>query len=214
MDKSIVLASGSPRRLQLVRLLGVTCRTEVSPVDESLDAHHDAVARAKELALAKARAVAVHSGQAVILAADTLIAFRGRLLGKPRDHEEAGAILRALRGTWHRVLTGVAVIDGETGKEFVAVEETRVLMRRYSDAEIAAYVASGDPMDKAAAYAIQNRAFHPVERLEVCYCNVMGLPLCATRDLLRQAGLVTPVDGERLRSRECSYCQQAASLSR
>jgi predicted house-cleaning NTP pyrophosphatase (Maf/HAM1 superfamily) len=118
-------------------------------------------------------------------------------------------MLRSLRGRWHSVITGVAVIGGASGAEFTASETTRVLMRRYSDAEIADYVASGDPLDKAAAYAIQHRGFHPVEKLDVCYTNVMGLPLCATIELLQRAGVHVGVTVEGMRSGRCSLCEQA-----
>lgn len=209
MAERIVLASASPRRAQLIALLGIPFETDVSAVDEDLNGPHDAEERARELALAKARAVAVRHPQRIVLAADTLIDFDGRLLGKPRDAADAVAMLRSLRARWHRVITGLAVIDGRAGQEFAAAEVTRVLMRSYAEAEIAAYVASGDPMDKAAAYAIQNRDFHPVAQLDVCYTNVMGLPLCATRELLERVGLHAPQDGQGLRSSECSFCRQA-----
>jgi MAF protein len=191
MAEEIILASASPRRAQLLALMGVSFLTDVSAVDD------------------KARAVALRHPGRIVLAADTLINFRMRLLGKPQSADEAVAMLRALRAVWHSVITGVAVINGATGQEFATVEATRVLMRRYSDTEIAAYVASGDPMDKAAAYAIQNRSFHPVERLDTCYSNVMGLPMCATSELLQQAGYTLPVHGEALRAGECSFCQMA-----
>jgi len=204
-----VLASSSPRRFELLRLLGLTFRTDVSAVDEILDGTGEPAEIGCQLALAKARAVMHRHQGETILAADTLILFRGRLLGKPRDSDDAEAMLRALRGRWHRVLTGVAVIHGTAGTEFVGCEETRVLMRRYSDAEIERYVASGDPLDKAAAYAIQNPSFHPVARLKGCYSNVMGLPLCSVVELLTEAGLAIPARGTRLRTARCEYCLQA-----
>lgn len=208
MSNDIILASASPRRAHLLAMLGVAFRTHVSAVNEDFDGRLPAAEQARVLALAKARAVAAVYPGHVVLAADTLISFRGKLLGKPASADEATAMLRALRGVWHRVLTGVAVV-GEDGSEHAVVETTRVLMRRYSDTEIAAYVASGDPMDKAAAYAVQHRGFHPVARLQACYTNVMGLPLCATGALLEQAGVLPPVPGSRLRSATCSYCLQA-----
>jgi septum formation protein len=204
-----VLASASPRRVQLLAVLGLTFQTDVSAIAENLSGPHDAESLARDLALAKARVVSPRHPRQIVLAADTLIAFRGRLMGKPLDADEAVAMLRSLRGAWHRVITGVAIINAETGEELVAAEITRVLMRWYTDDEIAAYVASGDPMDKAAAYAIQHRGFHPVEKLDICYTNVMGLPLCTTRELLNQAGVALPVQGESLRSRRCSFCRQA-----
>jgi len=209
MADGIILASASPRRAELLRLLGIDFRTDVSAIEEDLDSAQDAEQRACELALAKAHAVALRHPTHLVLAADTLIAFRGRLLGKPRSPDEAVEMLRSLRGAWHKVITGVAIINGDAGQVFVAAEVTRVLMRRYSDAEIHAYVASGDPMDKAAAYAIQHRGFHPVERLDVCYTNVMGLPLCTTQELLAKAGVTISVERNGLRSVNCRFCEQA-----
>jgi MAF protein len=208
MTDNIILASASPRRVELLKLLGIGFQTDVSAIEEDLETFSNPEQRARDLALAKARVVATRHPGSIILAADTLIAFRGRLLGKPGAAQDAVDMLRALRQHWHPVITGVAVIDSRSDQEFVADEVTRVLMRRYSDAEIAAYVASGDPIDKAAAYAIQNRDFHPVERLDVCYTNVMGLPLCTTRDLLVQAGVHVPAEGTALRSARCSFCEQ------
>lgn len=209
MVERIVLASASPRRAQLIAMLGIVFETDVSAVDEDLNGPHDAEERARALALDKARAVAARHPQRIVLAADTLIDFDGRLLGKPNDAAGAVVMLQSLRARWHRVITGLAVIDGRSGQEIAAAEVTRVLMRDYTDAEIAAYVDSGDPMDKAAAYAIQNRAFHPVAQIDVCYTNVMGLPLCATRELLARAGLSAPREGSDLRSGTCSFCRQA-----
>ena len=208
MTQEIILASASPRRALLLGMLGVQFRTHVSAVSENFDTQLSAHDQARLLALAKARAVGQGYPGRTVLAADTLISFRGSLLGKPASPDEALAMLRSLRGEWHRVLTGVAVVAAD-GAEHVGVETTRVLMRRYSDEEIAAYVASGDPMDKAAAYAIQNREFHPVARLQVCYTNVMGLPLCLAQTLLERAGLPAFVAGNRLRSRSCSFCRRA-----
>ena len=209
MTQAIVLASASPRRAHLLALLGISYEIDASAVDEDLSAPQDAAERAQELALNKARAVAARHPEALVLGADTLISFRGRLLGKPRDAADAVATLRALRGRWHRVITGLAVVNTATGQEMTGAEVTRVLMRRYSDVEIAAYIATGDPMDKAASYAVQHREFHPVERLDVCYTKVMGMPLCATLDILRRAGAGVPVQGDALRKPACSFCQQA-----
>ena len=132
MVERIVLASGSPRRGQLLHLLDVAFTVDVAAIDEDLETPGDAEMRARELAAAKAHEVAKRHPQAVVLAADTLISFHGRLLGKPRDAADAEDMLRSLRGHWHRVITGVAVIDGAAGRSYVAAETTRVLMRRYS----------------------------------------------------------------------------------
>lgn len=185
---------------------------DVSAVDEDLATPDAPAKRARDLALAKARVVAARHPHSLVLAADTLIAFRGRLLGKPSDAAEAAEMLRALRGKRHRVITGVAVVVAARRLELLASEETRVLMRRYTDDEIAAYVASGDPMDKAAAYAIQNRGFHPVQMVDICYSNVMGLPLCATVELLQAAGQPVTGGGADVRRATCTLCEQARQL--
>jgi septum formation protein len=208
MSQAIVLASASPRRARLLALLGVSFEIDAGAVDEDLTAPGDGIERAQELALDKARAVAARHPDALVLGADTLISFRGRLLGKPRDAADAQSTLSALRGRWHQVMTGLAVVNTRTGQEITGVEVTRVLMRRYSDEEIAAYVATGDPMDKAASYAVQHRDFHPVARLDVCYTNVMGLPVCATLEILSKAGARVRSQGQALRTPRCSFCQQ------
>ena len=133
---------------------------------------------------------------AFVLTADTVVDFDGVSLGKPADAAEARATLRKLRERPHQVHTGVALarIDGDTVTPFVRRVTTDVTMRPYTDAEIAAYIATGDPMDKAGAYAVQHDGFDPVARLHVCYANVVGLPLCAVVALLNQAGRHLDVD--------------------
>lgn len=209
----LILASASPRRAQLLRLAGLSFRVDVSAVDEPLGDGASPAETACGLALAKGRAVARRHTSGLVLAADTIGVLRGQLLGKPADAEEATAMLRRLRGRWHDVLTGVALLDAASGREAVACETTHVLMRRYSESELAAYVATGDPLDKAAAYAIQNTMFHPVARLRTCYTNVMGLPLCAVYDLLAAFGESPSVPPSKLRRLACSYCAAARALS-
>lgn len=205
----LVLASASPRRAQLVGLLGLPVRLEPQDIPEEAHLLPDPPLGALSVALAKARAcaAALRPGE-VALAADTVVALDGRLLGKPADASDARAMLGALRARLHEVLTGVALHDGE-GREWGAAVGTRVRMRAYTDAEVDAYVERGEPFDKAGAYAVQDRRFHPVERLEGCYLNVVGLPLCAVaRGLETLAGYAAPGgllppcrfcrDGERL----------------
>ena len=129
-----------------------------------------------------------------VVAADTAVVDGDEILGKPADAAEAAAMLRRLRGREHAVLTGVAVVDAATGRLETAVERTAVFMRAFTDDEIAAYVASGDPMDKAGAYAIQNRDFSPVARIAGCYANVVGLPLCTLACMLRALGASPAAD--------------------
>lgn len=196
--KPIVLASASPRRLDLLKSLGLTFTVEPSRIEETLDPGLCPNEQAVRLARAKAKEVEAHSPEASVLSADTLVVLGDRVLTKPGDRQDATSMLLALRGREHRVVTGV-VIGHTSGSR-----ETKVQMRAYSDGEIEAYVATGDPMDKAGAYAIQHPNFRPVERIDGCYCNVVGLPLGLVRDLLK---LEVP------RPAQCAGCPDWTSLS-
>jgi septum formation protein len=156
-------------------------------VDETLDPIPlaDAVAR---LALRKARAVAARRRSGLVLGADTIVVIDGEALGKPSGRAEAAAMLRRLRGRAHEVMTGVALIDAATGREAAETVSSRVTMRAYSEDEIAEYVASGEPLDKAGAYAIQGAGGALVAGLAGSRSNVVGLPLGATVALLRRFG--------------------------
>jgi septum formation protein len=142
-----------------------------------------------DLARRKARAVAAQLDAGVVLGADTVVVVDGDALGKPADAAEARAMLRRLRGREHQVLTGVAVVDAASGREHATVVTTRVMMARYTDADIDAYVATGEPLDKAGAYAIQDRGGVLVNGLAGSYTNVIGLPLAETRALLQAFGV-------------------------
>lgn len=182
----VILASASPRRRELLRRLLPDFEVIASAVDETLHPGPltDAVER---LAEAKARAVAAACGDAVVLGADTIVVIDGDALGKPADGKEALAMLRRLRGRVHEVLTGVAVVAG--GRAVAATEVTRVLMARYPDDLVERYVASGAPLDKAGAYAIQDLDGALVEGFVGSYTNVVGLPLALTARLLTAAGV-------------------------
>ena len=184
----LILASASPRRREL--LSGICSQFEVVPseIDETLEDGPTPEGVA-ELALRKARAVAARAGEAVVLAADTLVVLDGTALGKPADPEEARAMLRRLRGREHEVITGVAVVDSRTGREASLAVVSRVRMAAYSDATLDAYVASGAPLDKAGAYAIKDLGGALVERLAGSYANVVGLPVEETRRLLADFGV-------------------------
>jgi septum formation protein len=182
--RRLILASASPRRHELLTALGVGFEVTPADVDETT-AERNAVRVAEGLALRKARAVAEAEPGAVVVGSDTVVALDGRLLAKPGDADEAREMLRALRGREHEVVTGVAVLaDGRVAADFA---RTAVFMRSYTDAEIEAYVASGEPMDKAGGYAIQDATLRPVQRIEGCECSVIGLPLWTTRRLLQVA---------------------------
>jgi len=181
-------------------------------VDEGpLDAE-DPSALARRLAAAKAQAGARRFPGHIVVGADTVVAFSRIALGKPADAAEARAVLQRLRGRQHDVITGVAAArwsasTGDTDPAtWARTATTNVWMRDYTDEEIDAYIASGDPFDKDGAYAIQHAGFHPVTRLVGCFLNVVGLPLPETREVLRLAGLhLPPVEAASL-ERVCASC--------
>jgi MAF protein len=175
----LVLASNSPRRRELLALGGWMFHTRPADVDESQRPGEEPGAYVLRLAESKARTCAASAHpDLVIVAADTTVASGNAILGKPKDMAEAVEMLKALRGRSHQVYTGIAVLRMSDGRLVTDLCITDVPMRAYRDDEIEAYVATGDPLDKAGAYAIQNAGFHPVEALRGCYACVMGLPLC------------------------------------
>lgn len=177
--RPLVLASASPRRRELLATLGRPFSVQAADLDESRLPGEEPLAYGLRLAQAKALAVAESLGDqaATVLGADTLVVLDGAILGKPADAAEATAMLRRLRGRAHRVLTAVALVDAARGRVRLGAGHTTVHMRPYTEAELAAYVAGGDPLDKAGAYAIQHAGFSPVARLEGSETNVIGLPL-------------------------------------
>jgi septum formation protein len=143
------------------------------------------------VALAKARAVArQQANPAVVLGADTEVVLDGQYLGKPAGTPDALRMLRALRGRTHEVITGVALVEAPAGREETAAVVTRVTMTNATDEDLAAYVATGEPLDKAGAYAVQGLGSHLINRIDGCYTNVVGLPVETTRRLLQRWGLL------------------------
>jgi len=177
----LILASASPRRREILESAGIPFETRPADVDETPLLHETAEEYVRRLAEEKARAV-WRAGDTVI-GADTVVAVDKVLLGKPRDGEEAARMLRLLSGRRHRVLTGICFFDGE--KAETALEETFVEFLPLTDEEIAAYVATGEPFDKAGAYGIQGAASKFVARIEGCYFNVVGLPIARVYSILR-----------------------------
>ncbi len=189
---TILLASNSPRRRELMALGKWSFSVSVPNVDESRRAGElpgDYVVR---LAGTKARAAASNTGVRLVVAADTAVVDGDALLGKPADAAEAMSMLRRLRGHPHQVYTGLALMDPEAGLLLTDLCVTDVPMRRYSEAEIIDYVGTADPLDKAGGYAIQHPAFRPVEGLRGCYASVMGMPLCHLARLMRRMGIEPP----------------------
>jgi MAF protein len=194
VSESILLASNSPRRKELLALGGWPYHVQPADVDETPLAGELPGAYVLRLAESKARASAGAGNSQLVLAADTTVVDGGSLLGKPRHAAEAGEMLRRLRGRTHQVFTALAVLPASGERVLTDLCVTDVPMRAYSDAEIDAYVASGDPLDKAGAYAIQHAGFHPVESLSGCYANVVGLPLCHLANMLFRQGLPVRAD--------------------
>jgi MAF protein len=181
---TLVLASTSPRRRELLAAACLEFEVVASGVDEAALTASRPVLLARRLARAKALDVAVRRPNDTVLAADTIVVHGGVVLGKPADGEEARRMLTRLRGRTHRVITAVAVVSpGERPRVEHVV--TRVRMRRYGDDEVEASIARGDPFDKAGAYAIQDPVFRTVAEYAGCYCNVVGLPLRTALHLLR-----------------------------
>ncbi len=184
----ICLASQSPRRREMLAWLNVPFRVTSADVDEQ--AHEGEAPRdlASRLARLKAHAIPTVSQNEWVLAADTIVELQSQPLGKPQTSAEARTMLLNLRDQQHQVHTAIALFNPRQGQLSTQCVTTQVWMRPYTEAEIADYIASGDPMDKAGAYAIQNSDFNPVARLEYCYANVVGLPLCSVAKLLRGWG--------------------------
>jgi septum formation protein len=183
---TLVLASASPRRRELIGALGLPFVLESADVDETLIEGEAPEAAALRLARAKSEAVAAQHPNAVVLGADTIVVLDGRILGKPVDAEEARAMLGALRDREHIVVTGVALANSRSGRVVSDAVQTRVLMRNYTDDEIEHSIAAGTPFDKAGAYAIQDEELAPVASIAGCYCNVVGLPLWTVRHQMQE----------------------------
>jgi MAF protein len=159
-------------------------------VNESPQHGESPLELALRLSLAKAQAISARVGaREVVLAADTVVALDERILGKPRDDDEAGQMLRVLRGGIHRVITGIAILS-PSQPPMVQGVETSVWMRDYSEREIGSFIDSGEALDKAGAYAVQDQSFQPVARLEGCYLSVVGLPLCHVHNALLALGII------------------------
>ena len=183
----LILASQSPRRRALLAMLGLDFAVDTADIDETMDRTLPPETEVARLSEAKARAVEQKHPGDLILTADTIVVVDGCVLGKPHDAEEAKAHLRRLSGRSHTVMTAFCLL--QNGRADVHVEQTHLHFKPLSEGEIAAYVASGSPMDKAGAYGIQDQAAVFVRAIEGDYYNVMGLPLCALVQCLRRRGV-------------------------
>lgn len=177
----LILASGSPRRKEILDTMGLEFSVDVSDADESFAGTPEEMVL--ELSRRKALAVTSRHSGAMILAADTLV-FGDEVLGKPHSAEEAKRMLAGLSGRWHSVYTGVTMIDTRSGKTLSRADVTRVHFVALTAQDIDAYVATGEPLDKAGAYGIQGRGGMFIDRIEGSYSNVVGLPMALVRSML------------------------------
>jgi septum formation protein len=187
--RRLVLASASPRRRELLTQAGFTFQVHPAHIPEDPRPDEDPIAYVVRLAREKAQTVfnELNDSKATVLGADTTVTLDNHILGKPQDEADAARMLRMLSGRTHRVITGVAVVTAESAE--VAAEVTGVRFLALSDEDIAAYIATGEPTDKAGAYAIQGRAARWIPRIEGCYFNVVGLPLSLVSTMLEFAQL-------------------------
>ncbi len=190
-SRMIILASGSPRRRELLSLLGLPFEVISSDADESTPPGLTPAEIVRSLALRKAEAVRPSAGEraAVIVGSDTIVVLGNQVLGKPADTQDSRDMLQLLQGRTHQVYTGVACIGLPEGKTVVEHRVTSVTMRAMSMDEISAYIATGEPADKAGSYAIQGLGATLVERIEGCYFNVVGLPLSLLGEMLSGFGI-------------------------
>jgi septum formation protein len=188
----LILASASPRRAEILRNAGIELEISRAGVDESPLGNELPGDYVRRLALAKALSAAADNhgrgGEALVLGADTIVAVGGEILGKPSSPDDARRMLRHLSGKIHEVHTGLALLRNPGPKQYVVEEITRVHFAALTDKEIEEYIATGEPFDKAGAYAIQGVGGRYVTRIEGCYFNVMGLPLARLYSLLRESG--------------------------
>ncbi len=189
MKFPLILASSSPRRKKLLEQLGLPFKVVPPQIDETTEEGIAPDENAALLARRKAESVARKYEDHPVLGADTVVVLGEKLLGKPRSPEEAAECLRVLSGKQHLVITGLSLVHAAEKLSLSRTATTKVWMEAVSEAEIEAYVASGEPMDKAGAYAIQGKGAFMVKRIEGCYSNVVGLPLNLLARTLREAGL-------------------------
>ena len=186
----LILASGSPRRRGLLSLLGVDFHVQTSETDESVLPGESAQEYVLRLAISKSLAFnPLSAARLIVIAADTAVIDGEQILGKPGNQRQAIEMLDNLRDRTHQVLSGIAVRDTKIDEIFTDLCTTQVEMRNYGEKEIEDYVASGDPMDKAGAYAIQHLGFNPVAQITGCYANVVGLPLCHLEQIFNRLGV-------------------------
>ncbi|MBM4234944.1 MAG: septum formation inhibitor Maf [Firmicutes bacterium] len=196
--KKLILASASPRRAELLRQVGIPFNLVIPEICEQVSEQLTPEELVSTLARKKAESVVATVDRGLVLAADTLVYYRGLILGKPGDAEEAGRMLQLISGARHEVITALHLVDAESGRIESGISSTKVWMKELTALEIAAYLATGEPYDKAGAYGIQGRAALFISRIEGCYFNVVGLPLSLLQELLNNMNFTTWLNGDDL----------------
>jgi septum formation protein len=186
----IVLASASPRRSELLESAGISFKVVPSSAPEELLQGETPIGHVKRLAREKAAEVAPRVNARYVIGADTVVVCNGEIMGKPGDIADATRMLNALSGISHEVITGFAILDCKSMRDVIDAVTTKVYFKQLNDREIADYIATGCPFDKAGAYAIQGGAAYMVERIEGSYTNVVGLPLCEVVATLKKMGAI------------------------
>ena len=187
--RKIILASASPRRKEILKITGLDFSVSAGNYEEDLNLPLKPRELARFLSRKKAEAVTHRHRDALIIAADTFIVFQGRLLGKPRSSREAKKMLQMLNGKVHSVITGFTIMDSLSRKTLSSSVETKVYFKKLTDKEITEYVRSGEPIDKAGAYAVQGLGAVFIRKIDGDFFNVMGLPLCALAESLKKFGV-------------------------
>jgi len=207
LHKKLVLASSSPRRQNLIDALNpkftiVDPASNESPREIS-ETPEEYVLR---LSHTKALSVANNIPNSMILGADTTVVFKNQVLNKPEDSIEAKKMLKSLRGKIHVVITGITVLDSKSNRYLSMSKSTSVTMREYDNSEIDAYIEHGNPFDKAGSYAIQDTSFKPVHKIEGCYLNVVGLPICEIPPIMSELGTTIHIKPNWIGLAQCYNC--------
>lgn len=199
----LILASTSPRRREILALLGLPFEVIAPQFEESILSHRPAEEEVLEFAVGKARSVAKDNPESLVIGSDTMILLDGQKIGKPESLGNAKEILRALAGRTHRIFTSIAVLDDLHGPGLNVVEQVAVRMRDYSEAELERYLAHNESLDKAGAYSIQGQGRALIESIEGDYLVAVGLPLRPIVRYLKSRGITVPVDVEQLYADKC-----------
>lgn len=188
-NKKLILASGSPRRIELLKMLGCKFRVIPSQIEEKISSQLSPIQNVKRLSRLKALDVASKVSNGIVIAADTIVVLNRKILGKPKNKEEAKEMLKKLSSKEHEVITGIAVVDAKSKKILQGAVVTKVKFRKLNRDLIRSYIVSGEPLDKAGAYGIQGKGSLLVESIKSDYFNVVGLPLNALNKLLGKFGI-------------------------